>query len=115
MEIMRLGKTELKVSKLGFGGIPITRPPEEQAIEIIKQALKLGVNFIDTAYMYGSEERIGKAVAGQRSKVRLATKSIARDKETASQEKDHRIRVVPVGAYSRRGEGFFRSGGSYMG
>jgi predicted aldo/keto reductase-like oxidoreductase len=92
MDRMRLGKTEMKVSKLGFGGIPITRASESQALQIIRQALKLGVNFIDTAYVYGSEERIGKAIAGQRSEVMLATKTNAKDKETASQQLEESLR-----------------------
>jgi predicted aldo/keto reductase-like oxidoreductase len=92
METMQLGKTKLTVSKLGFGGIPITRPPEDQAIQVIKQALDLGVNFIDTAFVYGSEERIGKAIAGQRDKVILATKTTAKDRETASQQLEESLR-----------------------
>ena len=92
MEMMRLGKTDLKVSKLGFGGIPITRPPEDQAVQIIRKALELGVNFIDTAYVYGSEERIGEAVAGQRDDVILATKTTARDREIASEQLEESLR-----------------------
>ncbi|MHA2207973.1 MAG: aldo/keto reductase [Candidatus Thorarchaeota archaeon] len=92
MNRMRLGKTELKVSRLGFGGIPITRPPEDQAIQVIRQALESGVNFIDTAYVYGSEEVIGKAIAGQRDKVILATKTPARDRETAFQHLEESLR-----------------------
>ena len=76
---VRLGKTELMVSAVGLGGIPIQRPTEEKAVEVVRRCLDLGVNFIDTANMYGnSEERIGRAIAGRREGLILATKSHAR-------------------------------------
>lgn len=75
MKTVRLGKTGLKVSRVGMGGIPITRPQENEAIKVIRSALNLGVTFIDTAYGYGtSEERFGKAIADRRDQVILATK-----------------------------------------
>lgn len=84
MKTLRLGKTNLEVSRVGMGGIPITRPPEEEAIRIVRRAIELGVTFIDTAIGYGpSEERIGKALAGNREKVVLATKGPGYDKESA--------------------------------
>jgi uncharacterized protein len=56
-----LGKTGLKVSVIGFGGIPIQRVLKEDAAAIIHRAEQLGVNFIDTARGYGvSEEFIGE-------------------------------------------------------
>jgi aryl-alcohol dehydrogenase-like predicted oxidoreductase len=56
------------------------RPTEEEALEVIRRCLDLGVNFIDTANMYGnSEERIGQAIAGRREGLILATKSHARE------------------------------------
>jgi aryl-alcohol dehydrogenase-like predicted oxidoreductase len=66
-----------------MGGIPLTRPTEDEAVKVIRRALDLGVNFIDTAYSYGdgmSEERIGKAIAGRREQVILATKGGGREK-----------------------------------
>ncbi len=66
MKTIRLGRTGLQVSRIGMGGIPIQRPPLNEAIKIINRALDLGVNFIDTSLGYGdSEERIGKAIAGE--------------------------------------------------
>lgn len=73
MKIVRLGKTDLEVSRIGMGGIPLTRPTEDEAIKVVQRALDLGVTFIDTARRYGtSEERIGKAVAGRRDQVVIA-------------------------------------------
>jgi aryl-alcohol dehydrogenase-like predicted oxidoreductase len=76
MKQIRLGKSELVVSRVGFGGIPITRVSSEQAERCIHAAIDLGVNFIDTATDYSdSEEKIGKAIKGCRDKLIIATKS----------------------------------------
>jgi len=84
MEKIRLGRTGLMVSRLGFGGIPIQRDTEEDAISVVKRCLALGITYIDTANGYTtSEERIGKAVAGRRDKVVIATKTGARTREDA--------------------------------
>lgn len=72
------------VSRLGFGGIPIQRDTEEDAVSVVKRCLDLGITYIDTANGYTtSEERIGKAVAGRRDKVVIATKTGARTREDA--------------------------------
>lgn len=69
-----------------MGGIPITRPSEEDAIRIIQYALDSGINFFDTSIAYkDSEERIGKAIEGRRREVVLATKGGWKDKETTRQ------------------------------
>ena len=82
METIRLGKTGLMVTKLGFGGVPIQRLSEEEAVAIVRHCLDLGVNFLDTANGYtNSEERIGKAIAGRREGLILATKSFSQDRE----------------------------------
>ncbi len=82
METIRLGKTEMVVSKLGFGGIPIQRVSEDEAVAVVKRCLDLGITFIDTANAYTtSEERIGKAISGRREGLILATKSASRTGE----------------------------------
>ena len=76
METVRLGKTEMMVSRLGFGGIPIQRVSEDEAVAVVRRCLELGITFLDTANAYTtSEERIGKAISGQRDRVIIATKS----------------------------------------
>ncbi len=73
---IRLGKTGLQITQLGFGGIPIQRLTEQAAVEVVKRCLDLGITFLDTAWGYStSEERIGKAVAGRRDQVVIATKT----------------------------------------
>jgi len=76
MEKTRLGKTGMMVTRLGFGGIPIQRPTDADAVKVIKKCLDLGINFLDTANGYSnSEERIGKAIKGRRHDVYIATKT----------------------------------------
>ena len=79
METIRLGKTDMMVSKLGIGGIPIQRASEGEAVAVVRRCLELGINFIDTANAYTiSEEYIGKAISGRREGLILATKSTSR-------------------------------------
>ncbi len=76
MEKIRLGKTDMMVSKVGLGGVPIQKVSEDEAAAIVRRCLDSGVTFFDTAVEYtNSEARIGKAVHGQREGVILATKS----------------------------------------
>jgi aryl-alcohol dehydrogenase-like predicted oxidoreductase len=76
MEKIRLGKTGMMVTRLGFGGIPIQRLSENDAVKVVKKCLDLGINYLDTANGYTtSEERIGKAVKGRRHGVYIATKT----------------------------------------
>jgi hypothetical protein len=83
MRKIRLGQTNLMVSELGFGGIPIQRLSTDDAVGVVRRALDLGVTFLDSANGYSnSEERIGKAIAGRRDQVVLATKSGARNLAT---------------------------------
>jgi predicted aldo/keto reductase-like oxidoreductase len=82
-----LGRTGLKVNPLGFGGIPIQRVSEEEAIHVVRRCYELGVNFFDTARNYTvSEERIGKALEDVREEVFLATKSSRRGREGVLEE-----------------------------
>lgn len=82
MDEMRLGRTGMKVSRLGFGSIPIQRVSEEEAIAVVQKCLDLGITFIDTANAYTtSEVRIGKSIKGRRGEVVIATKSASRSRE----------------------------------
>lgn len=75
----KLGKTNIFVNKIGFGGIPIQRINKEQAKDLINKAVELGVNFFDTARGYTcSEEYLGYGLKGLRESIYLATKSMAR-------------------------------------
>lgn len=78
-----LGKTGLRVSALGFGGIPVQRVTPEKTGELVEKMLQSGINFVDSARGYTvSEEFIGQALEGKREQFVIATKSMARDKSS---------------------------------
>ena len=82
-----LGKTNMKVNRVGFGGIPIQRITQEETNKVINELIDKNVNFIDTARAYTiSEEYIGNAIESKREKFFIATKSMARDYESMKQD-----------------------------
>jgi aryl-alcohol dehydrogenase-like predicted oxidoreductase len=81
MEKRKLGRAGLEVSALGLGCMGMSEfyagRDEEESIATIHRALELGVDFLDTADMYGpftNEELVGRAIKGRRNEVVLATK-----------------------------------------
>jgi aryl-alcohol dehydrogenase-like predicted oxidoreductase len=80
MEHRRLGRTGVSVSRFCLGAMMFGawgNPDHDESIRIIHRALDAGINFIDTADVYGegeSEEIVGKALNGRRDDVVLATK-----------------------------------------
>lgn len=79
MEQVRLGRTNLRVTRLGWGGIPIQRVSEPEARSVIRAVVEMGVNLLDTARGYtDSESKIGKALAGIDQEVILSSKSLVR-------------------------------------
>ncbi len=83
MEYITLGKTGLKVARLGFGGIPIQRVDAASTRKLVEAMAEKGINYIDTARGYTvSESYLGEALEGLRDKFILATKSMARTKES---------------------------------
>ena len=75
-----LGRTGMKVTPLCLGAMMFGEwgnPDHDESVRIIHRALDAGINFIDTADVYSrgeSEEIVGKALAGRRDEVVLATK-----------------------------------------
>ncbi|MBM4330852.1 MAG: aldo/keto reductase [Deltaproteobacteria bacterium] len=79
MEKVRLGRTNLIVKKLGWGGIPIQRVSEQEAISVVQSVVEMGVDLLDTARGYTtSERRIGQALQKTKRPVILSSKSPVR-------------------------------------
>ncbi len=80
MQTVRLGRTDVQVSAagLGCGGhsrLGMARGADvHQAANVVRQALDLGVSFIDTAFVYHTEEAVGLGIAGRRDQAFLSTK-----------------------------------------
>lgn len=89
MEYRILGKTGLKISRLGFGGIPIQRIDAESTKKLVYRLKEEGINYIDTARGYTvSEEYLGYALEGIREHFVLATKGMSRTKEGMAKDID---------------------------
>lgn len=93
-----LGKTEVEVSSLCFGGAHWGRMSEEaEAMQVLQEAIEAGVTFMDNAWKYNggrSEEWMGKALQGRRQQVFLMTKvcSHGRNKQVAMQQLEESLR-----------------------
>lgn len=86
-----LGRTGLRVTRLGIGGAYCKTP------EGYRAALDLGINYLDTAPAYhkGEDERIiGEAIAGRRHEIVLATKTGKRDAAGARAELEHSLQLL---------------------
>ncbi|MBQ2834764.1 MAG: aldo/keto reductase, partial [Clostridia bacterium] len=93
MEYTTLGKTGLRISRMGFGGIPIQKVDVGTVRKLMESLAEKGVNYIDTARGYTvSESYLGEALEGMRDKFVIATKSMARTKE--AMEKDIEISLA---------------------
>ena len=78
MEMIRLGRTELLVTKNGFGALPVQRVGMDEACRILRKAYDGGINYFDTARFYtDSEEKIGMALSDVREKIIISTKTMS--------------------------------------
>ena len=90
MEYITLGKTGLRVSRMGFGGIPIQKVDASVTHALMERLAQRGVNYIDTARGYTvSEQFLGEVLeGGLREKFVIATKSMACTKEAMARDID---------------------------
>lgn len=83
MEKIRLGRTDLMVTRSSFGALPIQRVSFDEAKKLLRKAYDNGINFFDTARAYSdSEEKIGYSLSDVRKNIIIATKSFAKDRKT---------------------------------
>lgn len=90
MQYREFGKTGVKVSRLGFGAMRLPAKEPDKAVELLREGINLGINYIDTALYYldgQSEVLVGKAIKGQRDKVILSTKNPIEDASGANWRK----------------------------
>ena len=77
MDTVRLGRTNLIVTKNGFGALPVQRVDKEQAVKLLRRAYEGGINYFDTAHIYSdSEEKLGLALHDVRDKIIISTKAM---------------------------------------
>ena len=81
MRKIRLGKTEIMVTKTSFGALPIQRVDMQTAKSILRNAYDAGINFFDTARAYtDSEEKLGETFkGGLRQNIIIASKTMSTD------------------------------------
>ena len=94
LEKVQLGKTNLTVTRLSMGCLPIQRRTLPDAVELLRYAYDAGVNFFDTAHNYtDSEEKLGAAFTdGRRDKVIIASKTMSTTYEKAMSQIDLSLR-----------------------
>lgn len=95
-----LGKTGLKISAIGFGGIVVMDATTEQAAERVKEAISFGVNYFDVAPSYGNaEEMLGPALEPYRKDVYLACKTGERSKDGARRELEESLKKLRTDSF----------------
>ena len=78
MKTIRLGKTELIVTKPAMGCLPVQRCDTDYAVKLLRAAYDGGIRYFDTANMYtDSEYKMGLALADVRGDIVISTKSAA--------------------------------------
>ncbi len=78
MQAIRLGRTNLVVSKNGFGALPIQRVDMDTAKKILRKAYDGGINYFDTARAYtDSEDKMGAALSDVRKEIIISTKTVS--------------------------------------
>ena len=95
MDKVRLGKTDLWVTKTAFGVLPLQRTPVDEAVKILRKAYDAGINYYDTANAYtDSEKKIGLALSDVRHNIVISTKSGAHDKKTVTAHIENSLRML---------------------
>jgi hypothetical protein len=78
MQTITLGKTGIKVKKLGFGAMFLPRISKEESDKVLNRALELGINYFDTSSAYqDSEEKLGRVLSSRKRDYVITSRSIS--------------------------------------
>jgi predicted aldo/keto reductase-like oxidoreductase len=89
----RLGRTNLEVSVVGFGGTWIAQLSRDEAAKVVQTAFELGITYFDTAKLDGdSEEKMGAALKDVRDECVIATKTGSRTKRESLEDLKESLR-----------------------
>ena len=95
MDTIRLGRTNLTVTKNGFGALPVQRADMEEACRILRRAYEGGINYFDTARIYtDSEEKIGHALCDVRKNIIISTKTMSTSVDGFWKDLDTSLRLL---------------------
>lgn len=108
MQYVRLGKTELNVSRISFGTIPILNGPfeimtsyhnltQKETDDLIRYALEKGINFFDTATNFeysDAEEKLGNSIKHLRENIILSSKARAYDKDSMTKSVINSLKML---------------------
>jgi len=95
MKKVRLGKTELLVTKPSMGCLPVQRRSVEEGAALIRAAYEAGINFFDTANAYtDSEKKLGIALHDVREQVIIATKSASRTRQGLLEHVENSLQML---------------------
>ena len=95
MEYLRLGKTELTVTKPSMGCLPLQRCTVDEAVDLLRAAYDGGIRFFDTANAYtDSEKKLGLALADVRGDIVIATKSGASDYDGVLRHVENSLKML---------------------
>ncbi|MCL2288828.1 MAG: aldo/keto reductase [Candidatus Bathyarchaeota archaeon] len=95
MQKRRLGRTNFQVSLVGFGGTWISEIDKLSAIDVVRSAFELGINYFDTARWDGdSEEKIGHALHDVRDQCFIATKTGSRTKNESLDDLKNSLQLL---------------------
>ena len=95
MEKIRLGRTDLWVSRTSFGALPVQRIGHKEAAHLLRRAYESGINYFDTANAYtDSEEKLGEALHDVRQNIVISTKSGGADKKTVQAHIEQSLRSL---------------------
>ncbi|MDR2699236.1 MAG: aldo/keto reductase [Nitrososphaerota archaeon] len=95
MQTRRLGRTNLQISIVGFGGTWISEIEKSAAVDIVRRASELGINYFDSSRWDGdSEEKIGCALKDTRNQCIITTKTGSRTKKESLEDMKNSLRLL---------------------